>query len=289
MAPRALWKGYLRIAAVSCGVGLYTAASASERVTLNTVNRDTGRRVRREYIDSLTGEPVEKEDQVRGYEAEKDVYIVLEQEEFASAAAKSDKTIVVSAFVPLPEIDRAFLDNPYYLAPADKAASAIFAVVREGLRRSGSGAIACAVLFRRARNLLIRAHGDGLIATTLKFDYEVRPAAEAFSDVADLDIKGEMLDLAKHIIEMKAGAFDPSDYRDRYEAALTELIQAKIKGLPVARAPRAAPSKAIDLMQALRQSAGLRDARGGRKARADKPARAGRETPKRSPGKRRAS
>jgi DNA end-binding protein Ku len=286
MAPRALWKGYLQIAALSCGVGLYTAASPAERVALNTINRETGRRARREYVDSLTGDPVEKEDQVRGYEAEKDVYIVLDQEELASAAVKSDKTLVVSTFIPLAEMDETFLDNPYYLAPADQAARGIFAVIREGLRRGGAGAIARAVLFRRARNLLIRALGDGLIATTLKFDYEVRPAAEAFSGIADLAIKGEMLDLAKHIIKMKAGAFDPSDYHDRYETALTQLIQAKIQGLPIPAARRAAPAKAIDLMQALRDSAGLREERGRGKAHARKPATAERGRAKRSQGKR---
>lgn len=288
MAPRALWKGYLQIAAVSCPVALYTAASAAERVALNTINRASGHRVRRDYVDSVTGDAVEKEDQVRGYEAEKDSYIVLEPEELAAAAAKSDKTIAVSAFIPLAEIDETFFDNPYFLAPADRPADELFVVIREGLRRSGTIALAQAVLFRRMRNLLIRPHGDGLIATTLKFDYEVRPAADAFSDIANFSIKGEMLDLAKHIIATKAGVFDPSDYRDRYEGALTELIQAKIQGRTIAPARRAAPAKTMDLMQALRDSAGLRSDSGRGKARGRSAAKAGRNAAKRPAAKRRA-
>lgn len=260
MAPRTLWKGFLQFAAVSCPVALYTAASTSERVALHTINRETGQRVRREYVDSQTSDIVEKEDQVRGYEAEKDSYIILEPEELASVTAKSDKTIAVSAFIPSAEIDQTFLDNPYYLTPADNAGGEIFGIIREGLRRTGAVAIGQAVLFRKLRNLLIRAHahGAGLIATTLNFDYEVRSAADAFSDIADLKIKGEMLDLAKHIIETKMGAFDPAEYRDRYEAALVELIQAKMQGKTIAPAKRRAPAEGMDLMLALRESAGLR-------------------------------
>lgn len=258
MAPRALWKGFLQFAAVSCPVALYTAASTSERVALHTINRETGHGVRREYVDSQTDDIVEKEDQVRGYEAEKDSYVVLEPEELASVAVKSDKTIAVSAFIPLAEIDQTFLDNPYYLAPADNAGNEIFGIICEGLKRTGAVAIGQAVLFRKLRNLLIRAHGAGLIATTLNFDYEVRSAADAFSDIADLKIKGEMLDLAKHIIETKMGAFDPAEYRDRYEAALVELIQAKMQGKTIAPAKRRAPAESADLMSALRESAGLR-------------------------------
>ena len=256
MAPRANWKGHLQLAALSCPVALYTAVSASERVVFNTVNRDTGHRVRREFIDSGTSEAVAKDDQVKGYAAGKDQYIILEADELASAAAKSDKILAISAFVDIDDMDEAFFDKPYYLAPAEKAGEEIFALIREGLLRRKMTAIAHAVLFRRLRAVALRPQGDGLIATTLHFDYEVRSAKEVFDGVKKIEIKGEMLDLAKHIIKTKQGAFDPAQFQDRYEAALAELVKAKIEGRTISPPKQARPRGKIDLMQALRESAG---------------------------------
>lgn len=256
MTPRAIWKGYLQLGAVTCPVALYTAASTSDRIVFNTVNRATGHRVRREFIDSETGDPVEKDNQVKGYEAEKDQYVILEADEIAAAAVKSDKTLDVAAFVAASDIDEVFFDKPYYLAPADRTGDEIFVVLRDGLRDRDAVALAHAVLFRRLRALLIRPHGAGLIATTLHFDYEVRSATEAFASIPDLRIKTEMLDLARHIIETKQGAFDPADYQDRYEAALADLVKAKLEGRAIAAPKKQKPRSALDLMQALRDSAG---------------------------------
>jgi DNA end-binding protein Ku len=256
-APRASWKGFLKIAEVTCPVGLYAAVSSSERIVLHTVNRSTGNRVRRQYVDVGTGEPVESEDQVKGYEVGKDEYVVLEPEEIAAAVPESDKRLTVSAFVDRNEIDDVYFDRPYFLAPSDRSGDEAFALIREGLSASNAAAIAQAVLFRRVRTLLIRPLGAGLAATSLSFDYEVRPAREAFADVPALEIKGEMLELAEHIIRTKVGEFDPSRVQDRYEAALAELVKAKIEGRRI-EAPklpkRAAPT---DLMAALRKSATL--------------------------------
>jgi DNA end-binding protein Ku len=254
---RANWKGYLQIAAVTCPVALYTATSTSERIVFNTLNRSTGHRVRREFVDSATGETVEKDDQVKGYETEKDQYVVLEPDEIAEASPNSDKTLDVSAFVACSQIDETFFDKPYYLAPTDRIGEETFVVIREGLRRRDAAAVAHAVLFRRLRTLLIRPHGAGLLATTLHFDYEIRSAAEAFAEIPDLKIQPEMLDLAKHIIQTKQGAFDPAQYEDRYEAALADLIKAKLEGRDVVPPRKRQPQPAVDLMQALRDSAGL--------------------------------
>ncbi len=268
-APRASWKGFLKIAEVTCPVGLYAAVSSSERIALHTVNRSTGNRVSRQYVDVGTGEPVESEDQVKGYEVGKDEYVVLEPREIAAAVPEGDKRLTVSAFVSRDEIDDVFFDRPYFLAPSDRSADEAFVLIREGLRASGAAAIAQTVLFRRVRTLLIRPLGAGLAATSLNFDYEVRSAREAFADVPDLDIKGEMLELAEHIIRTKVGKFDPSHVQDRYEAALAELVKAKIEGRRI-EAPkppkRAAPA---DLMTALRKSAELsgRTAAAGAKSR----------------------
>lgn len=262
---RANWKGYLQLGAVTCPVALYSATSTSDRIVFNTLNRATGHRVRREFIDSATGETVEKDNQVKGYETEKDQYIVLEPDEIAEAGASSaktgaksgDKTIDVSAFIACSEIDEAFFDKPYYLAPTDRIGEETFVVIREGLRRRDAAALAHAVLFRRLRTLLIRPHGDGLLATTLHFDYEIRSASDAFAEIPELQIQPEMLDLAKHIIQTKQGAFDPTQYEDRYEAALADLIKSKLEGRAIAAPRKRQPRQPADLMQALRDSAGL--------------------------------
>src|SRR5271166_4303452 len=255
--PRASWKGYLKIAEVTCPVGLYAAASAAERIALHTVNRATGNRVSRQFVDAATGAPVEKEDQVKGYAVGKDEYVVLEPEEILAAVPQSDKTLTVSAFIPMAEVDDVYFDRPYYLAPSDRSAGEAFALIREGLRAGDVAAIAEAVLFRRVRAVLIRAHGPGLAATTLNYDYEVRSAADAFADVPKLRIKGEMLELAEHIINTKRGAFDPAGFHDRYEAALAELVKAKIEGRTIEAPKPQKPQRAADLMAALRESAGV--------------------------------
>ncbi len=256
VGPRANWKGYIRFGEVTAPVALYTAASSSERIAFNILNRKTGNRVKREFIDSETGKPVEKDDQVKGYEIENGQFIVLDPDEVASAVPESDKTLTVLSFIPNTEIDDVYFDKPYYLAP-DKMGGEAFAAFRDGMRRAGVAAIARTVLFRRMRTLLVRPEGDGLIATTLNFDYEVRSADDAFKHMPDLKIEGEMLDLAKHIIKTKVGEFHPEEFEDRYEAALKELVTAKIEGkvLPKPKAP--AVSSPNDLLKALRESATL--------------------------------
>lgn len=257
MAPRANWKGFLKVAEVSCPVALYTAASTSERIAFHTLNRATGHRVRRRFVDSATGKPVDPEDQVKGYEVGSGEYIMLDPEEVAAAVPDSDKTLSVSAFIGCAEIDDVYFDKPYYLTPSDRHAEEAYALIRDGMRRKQVAALARTVLFRRVRTVLIRAHGKGLIATTLNFDYEVRPASDAFDDVPDLKLKSEMLELAEHIIRTKSGAFDPSTFDDRYESALADLVKARLEGRKVEVRKEAGPEKVVDLMAALRESAGL--------------------------------
>lgn len=256
MAPRANWKGFLKIAEVSCPVALYTAATTSDRIALHTINRATGHRVRRQFVDSVSGELVHSDDQVKGYEIAQGDHIMLTPEEVAAAVPDSDKTLAVSAFLNCSDIDQTYFDRPYYLAPSDQSAEAAFVLIRDGMRRNEVAAIARTVLFRRARTLLIRAHGDGLIATTLYFDYELRSAKEAFADVPQVKLKGEMLELARHIIKTKLGTFDPSIFEDRYEDALAELVKAKLDGKKIAPRPAQAQDKTVDLLAALRESAG---------------------------------
>lgn len=255
MATRALWKGHLSVGELSCAVALYAAATTSDRVSFHIVNRKTGNRVRREYVDEETGKPVDRDDQVKGYETSKGNYVLLEPDEIAAAVPESDKTLAVESFVLCDDVDTVYFDKPYFVAPADEAAEEAFAVMREGMRKKKVVALARAVLFRRVRTLLIRPRGCGLLANTLNFDYEVRAADDAFDAVPEMKIKGEMLDLAKHIIDTKSGTFDPSAFDDRYDAALAELVKAKAEGREIEKPKRKREGKVIDLMEALRESA----------------------------------
>jgi DNA end-binding protein Ku len=255
MASRAVWKGHLQVAELSCGVSLHAAASTAERISFNILNRETGNRVHRAYVDEETGKPVDREDQVKGYDIGSGQYVVLEPEEIAEAIPQGDKVLRIDAFLSCPEIETVYFDKPYYVAPADAASTSAFAVIREGMRRRNVAAIAQAVLFRRVRTVLLRAQGPGLVANTLNFDYEVRSASKAFEHIAERKIEGEMLDLAKYIIGTKTGRFHPSDYDDRYDAALAELVKAKMAGRAIDRPKPRPGGQVVDLMEALRQSA----------------------------------
>ncbi len=261
MPPRANWKGSLKLAELACPVALYSATSTSDRIAFHTINRATGHRVRRTFVDSETGAPVDSGDQVKGYEVDKNDYVVLEPDEIAQARPQSDKTLTIEAFLDWVEIDTVYFDKPYYLSPSQSDASDLFVLIREGLRKNKVAAIAKTALFRRARTILISAYGDGLLAITLNFDYEVRSAQQAFDEVPEVKVQGEMLQLAKHIIDTKRGAFDPSTFEDRYEAALAEFVKAKLEGKPVAPPREAREAKVVNLLEALRESAALSEGR----------------------------
>ncbi|TBZ66311.1 Ku protein [Rhizobium leguminosarum] len=263
---RAQWKGFLKFGEVSCGVALYTAASTSERITFNTINKATGNRVNRIFIDSETEDPVPKEAQTKGFEIENGQYIIIDPEEISAAIPESNKTLEIEAFIPCSDVDDIYFDKPYYLTP-DKMGGDAFAALRDAMKKSMVSAIARTVLFRRMRTVLIRPHGKGLIASTLNFDYEVRSSEKAFEEMPKLKIEGEMLDLAKHIISTKKGEFDPATFDDRYEAALADLVKAKLEGKSLPKPKKVQVSKPNDLLAALRESAGMM------KAATDKPKR----------------
>ncbi len=260
-AHRAQWKGHIKIGEISCGVGLYTAASTSDRISFRTINKATGNPVRREFVDSETDETVEREKQVKGFEIESGEYIMIDPEEVTAVIPESDKMLDIEAFLPSSEVDDVYFDKPYYLVPTDDVAEDSFAGLRDAMRKADVTAIARTVLFRRMRTVLIRAHGRGLIATTLNFDYEVRSSKEAFKDVPEIKVEGEMLDLAKHIIGTKKGDFDPATFDDRYEKALTDLVKAKAEGRTLPKPKPVQVSKPNDLLKALRESAGMSDKR----------------------------
>lgn len=284
MAPRANWKGFLKLGEVTCPVALYTAVSTSERIAFHTINRDTGHRVQRQFVDEDSGKPVPSEDQVKGYEVAQGQYVMLSPEEVAAAVPESDKTLAIEAFVPCDEIDDVYLDRPYFLAPSGEMAEEAFALLREGMRKKKVAALARAVLFRRVRTLLIQPHDKGLLATTLNFDYEVRSAADVFDDIPQVKIDREMRTLAKHIIETKRGSFDPRKFDDRYEAAVADLVRAKQEGRLIEKPKPQAATNVINLMDALKESACM-----GGKAAKGKTAAASRKTATKTPTKKTAA
>lgn len=254
MAPRANWKGHLKLSLVSCAVALYPATSTGGRVRFNIINRETGNRVNNLLVDAETGEPVEEDDKVKGYRAGGGKYILLEEEEIARVALESTHTIDIEAFIPRAEVDSIYLDESYYIAPNDKVGVEAFAVIREAMERKKMAGLARVVLYRRERLLMLEPRGRGLLATSLRYQNEVRSAKPYFDDIPAVRMSPDMLDLAAHIIDSKKARFDPSKFEDRYEAALIKLIKAKKSGKELPEPPEPPPSNVINLMDALRRS-----------------------------------
>ena len=291
MAVRANWKGYLKLSLVSCAVALYPATSTSSRVRFNTINRATGNRVKQQYVDPATGETVEPEDRVKGYEVGRNAYVLVEDEELDAIRIASTHTIDIESFVPVEQVDKRYLEAPYYLAPDDRVAQEAFAVIRDAMREKGKAGVARVVIARRERMVLLEPLGRGIMATVLRYPYEVRREEAYFEDIPDLDFPQEMRDLAGHIVETKSAGFDPSRFEDRYETAVTELVKSKETGRPVVAPEAPRPSNVVNLMEALRQSIASEEPPAGRKAAsktsADRAAKA-QKTPKVRPASRKA-
>ena len=258
MAPRAYWKGYLKLSLVSCPIALYPAASSSERVSFHRINKKTGNRLRQQNVDSETSEPVDKEDIGRGYEIAKGQYLRVEDEELEKIQIESTHTIEIDSFVPRAEIDDRYLDSPYYVAPTDQVGQEAFAVIRDAIRDRGMVGLGRVVLTRRERVVMLEAFEKGLLATSLRYAYEVREAGAYFEEIPELNLPKEMSELAGHIIQTKAAHFDPKKFEDHYENALVELLRTKQAGRAIepVREEAPTPQRVINLMDALRASIG---------------------------------
>ena len=254
MAARASWKGYLKLSLVSCAVQLYPASTSKERVSFHMLNRETGHRLKRLLVDSETGDPVESEDQIKGYEIGKRQYIQIEDEEIESVAIESTHTIDIESFVPRDEIDQTYFDSPYYIAPDGKVAEEAFAVIRDAMREKNVVGIGRVVLYRRERIIMLEPRDKGLVAMTLRYPYEVRGDDEVFDQIPDVKVDDDTLDLATHIIERKLTHFDPARFEDRYQNALLEIIKAKAANKPAPKLDAPKPSNVVNLMDALRKS-----------------------------------
>ena len=254
MAPRANWKGFLRLSLVTCPIALFPATSESEKISFNQINKKTGHRIRYLKVDAETGEEVSNEDIIKGYQVDKEQYLEVTKDELENIALESTRTIEIDEFVPRSEIDDLYLVRPYYIVPDGKVGHDAFAVIRETIRSLDKVAIARVVLTNREHVIALEARDKGLMGMLLRYPYEVRDASEYFDDIQDVKITKDMLDLAKHIVEQKSGHFEPEKFEDHYEAALAELLAKKQKGQPIAAAKKAAPGNVVNLMDALRAS-----------------------------------
>ena len=201
MAPRAYWKGYLKLSIVSCPIALYPASSGSERVSFNRINAKTGNRLKQQMVDAESGEPVDKEDIKKGYEYAKGQYILMEDDELEKIRIESTHTIDIDTFVPRAEIDDRYLDSPYYITPTDQVGQEAFSVIRDAMREKKVVALARVVLSRREHVVMLEAFDKGLLATTLRYGYEVRDQKDYFDDIPDLKLPAEMMKLAAHIVD----------------------------------------------------------------------------------------
>jgi DNA end-binding protein Ku len=255
MAPRANWKGYLKLSLVSCAIALYPATSETTRVRFNTINRKTGNRVKRQFIDPETEDVVDTENQVKGYAVGKDNFITVEDKELDTIKIESTRTIDIDSFVPRKEIDAGHFDAPYYIAPEDKVSQEAFAVIRDAMRDKEVVGIGRVVLARRERPIMLEPYDKGIRAMTLRYASEVRDAAAYFEDIPDIKLPAEMKELAEVIIDRKTGHFEPAKFQDRYENAMIDLLKSKEAGLPPpAEKPEPRPHNVINIMDALRKS-----------------------------------
>jgi DNA end-binding protein Ku len=281
MAPRANWKGFLKLSLVSCGIALFPATSTKERIRFNIINRETGNRVRYRQIDAETGEDVPEEDRVKGYKAADGSYVLLEPAELDDVALESTHTIEIESFVPRKEIDEIYLDDPYYLVPDDKVGVEAFTVIRDAMAATALVGLARVVLYNHERLLMLEPLGKGIKATALRYQDEIRAPKQTFSEIDDVKVPKDMLELAEHILKTKRGHFDPSKFSDRYEDALKALVQAKQAGKPRPEAP-ARPSNVINLMDALRRSVRGGGSGGGAANQERSPRRGGKARPPRA-------
>ena len=254
MAPRANWKGFLRLSLVTCPVALYPATSDTEKVSFNQINRKTGHRIKYAKVDADTGEEVAADDIMKGYKVDTDTYIEVSKDELDDIALESTRTIEIDEFVPKSDIDNRYLIRPYYLVPDGKVGHDAFAVIRETIRGMNKVAIGRVVLTNREHIIALEPLDKGLMGTLLRYPYEVRSEKEYFDDIQDVKVTKDMLDLAKHIVEKKSGSFEPDRFEDRYEQALIDLINQKRNGLPTAKAAPKSSGNVINLMDALKRS-----------------------------------
>ena len=280
MAPRAYWKGYLKLSLVSCPIALFPATSEREKISFHQLHKQTGNRIKYRKVDAETGDEVESADIIKGYEVGKGEYLEIEPEELEAIAIESKRTIEIDEFVPRKEIDELYFNNPYYIVPDGEVGEQAFAVIREAIRQEGMVAIGKVVFTSREHIIALEARDKGLLGVTLRYPYEVRKEADYFDDIADEKLPKDMLDLAKHIVDSKKAEWKPERFEDQYEDALKELLKKKQSGQKIEAPHDREPSKVVNLMDALRRS--VETERGGGERRKPAPRAGDHRAPKKA-------
>ncbi|UVK38623.1 Ku protein [Mesorhizobium sp. AR10] len=254
VAPRAVWKGFLKVGSVVCGVKIVGATSESSKVHFKILNRRDGLPVKSAYIDEETEETVEADDQVKGFEIDKDNFIHIEPDEIKKLKLTSEHTLEIGEFVPVGEVDTRYLEKPYYLIPADGAAAQAFEVIRKAMETKKVAARSCVVLYQRGREVLIQPFEKGMLLTELRTHNEMVSEDSVFKDIKKTDYDPELLEIAGMLIDKKVTQFDPSKFEDTYEDALIAMIDAKRKGkAPPKPAPKP-KENVVNLAEILRKS-----------------------------------
>lgn len=253
MAPRSNWKGYLKLSLVACPVKMYTAVSKTNKISFNMLHKDSHERIQMKPFIAGKG-VVERSDLVKGYEYERDQYIIVNAEDFDKIKIESSETMVIERFIDEDAVDRVYVDVPYYLAPDGPVAEEAYRVIHEAMRSRRKVALSRVVIGGRERLVLLSCRGKGFLVSTLRWADEVQNSDLYFDEIGEKPIDPDMQALAGQLIDQKAGDFRPADFTDRYEAALLEVIRAKMKGEEpvIAKAPER--GKVINLMDALKQS-----------------------------------
>jgi DNA end-binding protein Ku len=268
MAARPSWEGHLRLSLVTCPVSLYPATSEAAAVRFNLINPQTNNRIKMKTVDAGTGEEVSRGDLVKGYEIAKGEYVLFDKDELDAVKLESTRIVDIEKFVPRTSIDRLYWDTPYHLVPSAKTGVEAFAVIRAGMAKQNKVAIGRLVMNTRERICAIEIEEDGLVLTTLRTAAEVRTLGE----IGHPDLpkpNPQMLQIAEKIIEQQEAKFDPTEFKDRYEDALRDLIARKSKGekLVTSEVPEE-DDKVVDLMEALKRS--LKGSGGPSRERADR-------------------
>ena len=259
MAARAYWQGQIRLALVSIPVEIYSATKSGASITFNQIHEPTGKRIKYEKTVPGIG-PVDRDEILKGFEYEKGSYVLLDEKEIEGVKLESKKTLELTQFVDLHEIDAIYYDKPYYVVPADDLAEEAFVVLREALRKTKKVGIGQLALRGREYAVSLKACGRGMVLETLRYADEVNKASGYFREISDSTPDEDLMDLATTLIDKKSGRFDASEFHDRYIDALRDLIDRKLKSktdklvIEDSDAPASRGSNVVDLMAALKKS-----------------------------------
>jgi DNA end-binding protein Ku len=267
---RPYWSGQIQISLVSFGVKLFVATESKSEIRFHQISRSTGERVRHQKVLSSALEenpgeaanPVEKDEIVKGYEYRKGEYVIIEPKELEQLRVPSKHSISITQFVDLNDVGPEYLEKPYFIVPEDDVQAEAFAVVRAALKKTKKAALGKIAFGGREHVFAISATGDeqlgGMMGYTMRYQEELRDPVEYFKEIKKVAVNQDSLDLAMELIKRKAAKFNPGEFKDGYESAVRELVEAKIKHLPIPQDEVAEPRRAqvVNLMDALRKSVG---------------------------------